>query len=113
MKSFAAFMNTFKTIKPLSNIDIISKCQELQIENFKGAFMRDELNSNVIKSDECLILNIDESSNDGTHWTCLFVKNKICYYFDSCEFPPPNEVDNIVKNLQIDITIYLGYKDLN
>ena len=92
MKSFAGFMNTFKTIKPLSNMDIISKCQELQIENFKGVFMRDELKSNAAKSDECLILNLDDSTNDGTHWTCLFIKHGICYYFDSFGFPPPNEV---------------------
>src|ERR1700761_9023229 len=92
MKSFAGFMNTFKAIKPLSNIDIISKCRELQIENFKGVFMRDELKCNIAKSDECLILNLDESSNNGTHWTCLFIKNGTCYYFDSFGFPPPSEV---------------------
>jgi len=50
MKSFAGFMDTFNTIKPLSNIDIISKCQELQIENFKGVFMRDQLQSNIAKA---------------------------------------------------------------
>jgi len=93
MKSFASFMNTFKTIKPLSNIDIISKCKELRVENFKGVFMRDELKGNVVNGDECLIMNIDESSNDGTHWTCLFIKNKVCYYFDSYGFPPPIEAD--------------------
>ena len=92
MRPLADFMHTFKTIKPLSNFDIISKCQELQIERFKGVFMRDELKSNVAKSDECLILNIDESSNNGTHWTCLFIKNGICYYFDSFGFSPPNEL---------------------
>ena len=74
MKSFASFMNTFKTIKPLSNIDIISKCKELPVENFKGVFMRDELKGNVVNGDECLIMNIDESSNDGTHWTCLLLQ---------------------------------------
>ena len=86
-------MNTFKTIKPLSNKEIISKCQELEIENFKGVFMRDELKSNVAKGNECLIMNIDESSNNGTHWTCLFIKNGICYYFDSFGFSPPKEVE--------------------
>lgn len=92
MKSFIGFMNTFKTIKPLSNVDIISICQELPIKTFKGVFMRDELKSNGSQSDECLILNIDESSNNGTHWTCLFIKNGICYYFDSFGFAPPTEV---------------------
>ena len=92
MKSFVGFMNTFKTIKPLSNIDIVRKCQELKIKIFKGVFMRDELKSNVANGDGCLIMNIDESSNDGTHWTCLSIKNGICYYFDSFGFLPPKEV---------------------
>ena len=93
VKSFADFMKTFKNIQPLSNIDIISKCKEMKIKNFKGVFMRDELNkSNAISSDECLILNIDESSNNGTHWTCLDIQNNVCYYFDLYEFPPPQEV---------------------
>lgn len=97
VKSFACFMNAFKTIRPLSNIDITSKCQELEIKHFKGVFMRDELKRNAAKSDECLILNIDESSNNGTHWTCLFIKKGICYYFDSFGFPPPSEVYQYCK----------------
>ena len=48
--------------------------------------MRDELNKNRKSTrKECLTLNIDHSSNDGTHWTCLFVKNSACYYFGSLE----------------------------
>ncbi len=57
--------------------------------------MRDELNKNrKCTKNECLILNIDHSSNDGTHWTCLFVKNGVSYYFDSYGFQPPLEVLN-------------------
>jgi hypothetical protein len=55
--------------------------------------MRDELNkNNKTTNSECLILNIDHSSNNGTHWTCLFIKNGIMYYFDSYGFEPPLEV---------------------
>ena len=92
MLSFSDFMKTFNNIEPLSNIDIVSKCQELQIKNFEGVFMRDEFKNHIPKNNECLILNIDVSSNDGTHWTCLFIKSNACYYFDSYGFPPPKEV---------------------
>jgi len=92
-------MKTFKNVNPLSNIDIINKCQELKIKNFKGVFMRDELLNNIAKSDECLILNIDKSSNDGTHWTCLLINEPDCYYFDSYGFPPPIEVKRYCKHL--------------
>jgi hypothetical protein len=44
--------------------------------------MRDELNkSRESEEYECLILNIDQSSTKGTHWTCLFIKDGIMYYF--------------------------------
>ena len=53
--------------------------------------MRDELKGKVGKN-ECLILNIDDSTGEGTHWTCLFNKNGICLYFDSYGFVAPIEV---------------------
>ena len=86
-------MESFASVEPLSNFDIIAKCKELQIKNFKGVFMRDELNKNKASNNECLVLNIDDSSNEGTHWTCLFIQNNICIYFDSFGFPPPVEVE--------------------
>jgi len=42
--NFEKFISGFKNIEPLSNYDIIDKCKELKIKNFKGVFMRDELN---------------------------------------------------------------------
>jgi hypothetical protein len=82
----------------LSNFEIIQKCNELQIKNFKGVFMRDELNKNrKSTNNECLILNIDHSKNNGTHWTCLFINNGISYYFDSYGLTPPLEVLDYCK----------------
>jgi hypothetical protein len=55
--------------------------------------MRDELNKNRKCTDnECLVLNIDHSENNGTHWTCLSIRDDKLYYFDSYGFPPPLEV---------------------
>ncbi len=54
--------------------------------------MRDELNNTGSKN-ECLVLNLDSSFSDGTHLTCLFIKDNKCYYFDSYGFPPPKEVE--------------------
>ena len=34
-----------------------------------------------------MIINIDNSINQGTHWICLFIKNKMGYYFNSYGFP--------------------------
>lgn len=91
--SFSEFLKSFTKIEPLSNFEIILKCKQLQIINFKGVFMRDELKGKSSKN-ECLILNHDHSNNNGTHWTCLFIKNNVAYYFDSFGFEPPLEVIN-------------------
>lgn len=60
--------------------------------------MRDELKGNA-KNNECLILNLDHSDNIGTHWVSLFMKNGICYYFDSFGFSPPLEVIKYLNNI--------------
>ena len=94
--TFEEFISGFKTIEPLSNFQIIDICKELKIKNFKGVFMRDELGKVDTKfhKNECMVINIDHSRNEGSHWTCLFIKNSISYYFDSYGFPPPAEVVN-------------------
>jgi hypothetical protein len=76
----------------LSNFQIIEKCKELKIKNFRGVFMRNELKNNKALSDECMVINIDHSSNEGTHWTCLFIKDGVSFYFDSYGFEPTLEV---------------------
>jgi len=92
-------MKSFTKIEPLSNIQIIDKCKELKIKNFKGVFMRDELKGRTSKN-ECFILNHDISSNNGTHWTCLFVKNGVAFYFDSFGLDPPLEILDYCKGLE-------------
>ena len=54
--------------------------------------MRDEITRQRLSNNECMIINIDHSSNQGTHWTCLFIDSGKCYYFDSYGFEPPLEV---------------------
>ena len=82
----------------MSNFQIIKKCEELKIKNFKGVFMRDELNKNrKCTNSECLVINIDHSNNQGTHWCCLFIKNGVSHYFDSFGFSPPLEILDYCK----------------
>ena len=95
--NFAQFLKSFKTIKPLSNFDIIEKCKELNMKKFKGVFMRDEIKGSV-GNNESLILNIDDSTGDGTHWTCLYSKNGKCFNFDSYGFLFPIEIQNYGKD---------------
>ena len=95
--SFDEFINKFQKIEPLSNFQIIEKSKELNIKNFKGVFMRDELTNMKPTNNECMIINIDHSSNEGTHWTSLFIDNGTSYYFDSYGFEPTLEVKGYCK----------------
>ena len=63
-----------------------------KIRNFRGCYMRDELRS--LKSDniECGVLNLNSSTEQGSHWTCWFKTNNDKYYFNSFGLPPPNEL---------------------
>lgn len=97
-------MELFHEIKPMTNFDIIELCKILKIKNFKGVYMRNELNGKGAEGASpvgpawSLILNLDDSNGNGTHWTCLFVKGKSSYYFDSFGLPPPKEVINYCPN---------------
>ena len=95
--SFPEFMKSFEKIERLSDFQIKDKCEELKILNFTGIFMRNKFTGKSSKN-ECLILNHDHSSNEGTHWTCLFVEDNVAYYFDSFGFAPPLEIISYTSN---------------
>ena len=86
MTSFEEFVGAlFKDIQPLSNFDIIRICKKLELSNFKGCFMRDEVRNLKVSSnnDECFIMNLDDSNSSGTHWIAVNNDRGTTYYFDS------------------------------
>ena len=78
----------------LSNIEINKTLSRLK--NYHGCFMRDELNYSNFNDNGFYIINLDKSTNDGTHWTCIYKDVKI-YYFDPFGFVAPKEVEKIIK----------------
>jgi hypothetical protein len=100
MTSFEEFVGAlFKDIQPLSNFDIIRICKKLEISDFIGCFMRDEIKS-FCRNDECFILNTDVSSSCGTHWVAVNIADfydtsdgvGTTYYFDSFGLEPIKEI---------------------
>ena len=76
----------------LSNVEIEKYVKMLQIRNFRGCYMRDELKDLKPLDKECGVLNLNLSSEPGSHWTCWFkINNKKCY-FNSFGLPPPQEL---------------------
>ena len=79
--------------KSLSNTELekIAKKMRLPLNNI---IMRDE--ANKINDDGFYIVNLDKTTGQGTHWTCLYYHPLKSYYFDSFGFVPPEEIENII-----------------
>ena len=82
----------------LSNIDILKYVKLLKIKNFRGCYMRNELSKLHAKNVECGVLNLNLSSEPGSHWTCWFKSNENKYYFNSFGLHPPNELVEYLKS---------------
>ena len=67
--------------KPLTNFELEEAAHELNISNFRGVFLRNTLPKRP-KKNECGILNLDDTSGNGTHWVAWYKNGKIKYYFD-------------------------------
>ena len=77
--------------KPLSNFEIKNAVKKIRLKNFRGLFLRDTLPKKP-KRNECVIMNLDDTSINGTYWLVWF-KNDKKWYFDSFGLPPPTELN--------------------
>lgn len=85
--------------RPLTNIDIL-ECAK-HIPYFRGVFMKDKL-PKKLKQIECGIVNLDNSTNKGTHWVAYVKLNNYCEYFDSYgNLKPPLELLKYLKRCNL------------
>ena len=76
---------------PLTNIDLEYAINKLNIPNFRGCYCRNML-PKICHRVECGILNLDDSTGSGTHWTAWYKDNSKKIYFDSYGLDPPLEL---------------------
>ena len=86
--------------RPLTNLELIDAAKKLRIPVFRGVFVRDNLPRKPNKT-ECGILNLDDASGNGTHWTMWYRKNDTNYYFDSYGIQPPLEMKRYLSTERI------------
>jgi len=60
--------------EPLTNFEILDAVKKLEILRFRGVFVRDNLPVEH-KRMECGILNLDDTSGNGTHWVSWYRNN--------------------------------------
>lgn len=69
--------------------------------------MRDRLPKKPWKQ-ECGIINLDNHTSPGTHWTSYCKQNKNTYYYDSFgNLQPPGE---LIEYLGSDSNVYYNYR---
>lgn len=84
--------------------DILTSDDFSELERFpsyRGVFAHDQL-KHKLKANECGIINLDESTGPGTHWTCWFNstkpnQSKEVYYYDSFGIGPDNRTIKFLK----------------
>ena len=80
----------------LSNFDIIKLVQHLKIPDFRGVFMRDTLPDKP-REKECGVLNLNKSSEPGSHWVAFYKDGGKRIYFDSFGQVIPSELQRYLK----------------
>jgi hypothetical protein len=75
----------------LTNIQVLNKAEKLKLPNFKY-YSRDELVGKKCNAIECGVVNLDDSSGEGTHHVAYWREGNSKYYFDSFGAPPPKEL---------------------
>ena len=82
--------------KGLTNFDLIKYARLLQIKDFRGVFMRDNLPLHINEK-ECGIVNLNKSNEQGSHWVCYYKNGSQRIYFDSFGQVSPIELQKYLK----------------
>jgi len=72
----------------MTNFGIIKMAGKLELPKFRY-FMRDELCKAICKKKECGVVNLNKSTQPGSHHTCYWVSGNNKYHFDSFGVIPP------------------------
>jgi len=83
--------------KTQSNFEIVDAIKKLGVSGFRGVFVRDSL-PNKPKIKECGILNLLDSSGNGTHWVAWHKRKDKNYCFDRFGIQTPIELVRYLRS---------------
>ena len=85
----------------LSNFDIIDIIKQLQLDYcFGGVYSKDQLppEQELIRTKFYIVNMQDHDEGEGTHWVVFYYNKPLTsIYFDSFGFPPPEDVEEVIK----------------
>ena len=102
--------------EPLSNFQLFEAAGRLNLKNFRGVFVRDQLPKRC-QAVECGIVNTGDSESKGYHWIAWYKDKNKKISFDSYAMPPPVELVKYLKDpvyynserLQYGDTVFCGH----
>lgn len=78
--------------RALTHEEVAKYAKELNIQNFRGVYMRDQLPARP-RYHESAVINLDNSTGPGTHYVAYVKRGRKVWYFDSYgDLPPPREL---------------------
>ena len=80
-----------------TNFDLIEIAKKLKLKYFKGVFMKDQIidNKDLLKDNCSFILNFEDSSKQGSHWTLFYKKGNEKIFYDSYGTHVPIEIQKL------------------
>lgn len=85
----------------MTDLELNYLAKVLNIQHFRGVFMIDKLPKYPNKH-ESAIVNLEPSSELGSHWVCYVKQNNFVKYFDSFgNLKPPPQLLEYFKGLKI------------
>ena len=96
MNNLNKFNNRSYKLTTTTNSDLYSIAIKLKIKLI-GIYMKDEIPTDLKEGN--YIINLQNSYENGSHWTCFIKDKNNVYYYDSFGIVPPQNLFNIaVKN---------------
>ena len=96
MNNLNKFNNRSYKLTTTTNSDLYSICIKLKIK-LNGIYMKDEIPNDLKEGN--YIINLENSNQSGSHWTCFIKDKNNVYYYDSFGVVPPQNIYDIsVKN---------------
>ena len=83
----------------LSNFDIINLIKDYKLDYcFSGIYSKDLLPRQLRRSTFYIVNMQDHDEDNGTHWVVFYYNKPLTsIYFDSFGFPPPEDVEEVIK----------------
>jgi len=78
-----------------TNFEVDQMANKLNIPNYRGCMMMDELRNIKPNDCECAVVNLQSSAEQGSHWVSYYKQNNDKYYFCSYGSPIPIGIKNI------------------